>query len=93
VKRILHLNLHREFFSQIAAGKKRTEYRSQTPYWKKRLENRQYDAIQFRNGYVADAPEMQVEFLGVRRIKKDGKNVYAIRLGKILKIKRWRGAD
>jgi hypothetical protein len=30
-----------------------------------------------------------VEFLGVRRIKKDGKNVYAIRLGKILKIKRW----
>src|ERR1035437_9905190 len=29
VKRILHLNLHREFFSQIAAGTKRTEYRSQ----------------------------------------------------------------
>jgi hypothetical protein len=90
VKRILHLNLHREFFSQIAAGTKRTEYRSQTPYWKKRLENRQYDAIQFRNGYATKAPEMQVEFLGVRRIKKDGKNVYAIRLGKILKIKRWR---
>jgi hypothetical protein len=93
VKRILHLNLHREFFSQIAAGTKRTDYRSQTPYWKKRLENRQYDAIQFRNGYATDAPEMQVEFLGVGRIKKDGKNVYAIRLGKILKIKRWRGAD
>ena len=90
MKRILHLNLHREFFSQIAAGTKRTEYRSQTPYWKKRLENRQYDAIQFRNGYATKAPEMQVEFLGVRRIKKDGKNVYAIRLGKILKIKRWR---
>jgi hypothetical protein len=32
---------------------------------------------------------MQVEFLGERRIKKDGKNVHAIRLGKILKIKRW----
>jgi hypothetical protein len=89
VKRFLHLNLHREFFSQIAAGTKRTEYRSQTPYWKKRLENRQYDAIQFRNGYATDAPEMQVEFLGERRIKKDGKNIYAIRLGKILKIKHW----
>ena len=87
---VLHLNLHREFFSQIAAGTKRTEYRSQTPYWKKRLENRQYDVIQFRNGYATDAPEMQVEFLGLRRIKKDGKNVYAIRLGKILKIKRWK---
>jgi hypothetical protein len=45
--------------------------------------------IQFRNGYATAAPEMRVEFLGVRRIKKDGNNVYAIRLGKILKIKRW----
>jgi hypothetical protein len=44
--------------------------------------------IQFRNGYATDAPEMQVEFRGLRRIKKDGQKVYAIRLGKILKIKR-----
>jgi hypothetical protein len=34
-----------------------------------------------------------VEFLGVRKVKKWGKNQYAIRLGKILKIKRWRGED
>ena len=87
---ILHLNLHRIFFSQIADKTKRMEYRRRTPYWKTRLENRQYDVIQFRNGYASDAPEMLVEFLGVRRIKKDGKNVYAIRLGKILKIKRWK---
>jgi hypothetical protein len=52
------------------------------------LENRKYDVIQFRNGYATDAPEMQVEFRGLRRIKKDGQKVYAIRLGKILKIKR-----
>jgi len=82
--------LHRIFFSQIADKTKRMEYRRRTPYWKTRLENRQYDVIQFRNGYASDAPEMLVEFLGVRRIKKDGKNVYAIRLGKILKIKRWK---
>jgi len=90
---VLHLNLHSEFFARIAAGTKRTEYRSQTRYWKKRLERRKeqrkYDVIQFRNGYATDAPEMQVEFLGVRRIKKGGQNVYAIRLGKILKIERW----
>ncbi len=64
-------------------------HRRRTPYWKTRLENRKYDMVQFRNGYATNAPEMQVEFLGVRRIKRDGKNVYAIRLGKILKIKRW----
>jgi ASC-1-like (ASCH) protein len=87
---ILHLNLHREFFSQIAAGTKRIEYRDQSPYWKKRLENRKYDAIQFRNGYATNAPEMLVEFRGVRRYGKGRKAKYAIQLGKILKIKRWR---
>jgi len=29
---VLHLNLHREFFAQIAAGTKRVEYRRRTPY-------------------------------------------------------------
>jgi hypothetical protein len=86
----LHLNLHREYFAQIAAGTKRNEYRRRTPYWRRRLEGRHYDAIHFRNGYATKAPEVQVEFLGVRRIQKWGKPVYAIRLGRILKIKRWR---
>lgn len=87
---VLHLNLHREFFAQIAAKTKHIEYRDQTSYWRKRLEGRKYDAIQFRNGYATKAPEMLVEFLGVRRIKKWGKPHYAIRLGRILKIKRWK---
>jgi hypothetical protein len=86
---ILHLNLHREFFTKIVAGTKRTEYREQTPYWKARLENRKYDVIQFRNGYATDAPEMLVEFTDVRRIRKWGKRYFAIRLGRILRIKRW----
>lgn len=87
---ILHLNLHREYFAQIAARTKRIEYREQTQYWKRRLEGRKYEVIQFRNGYATKAPEMQVEFLGVRRIKKWGRRYYAIRLGRILKLKRWR---
>jgi len=90
MKRILHLNLHREFFAQIVARTKRTEYRQRTAYWKTRLENRKYEVIQFRNGYAKDAPEMLVEWRGVRRIRKWGKPQYAIRLGRILKIKRWR---
>ena len=90
MKRILHLNLHREFFAQIVARTKRTEYRQRTAYWKTRLENRKYEVIQFRNGYAKDAPEMLVEWRVVRRIRKWGKPQYAIRLGRILKIKRWR---
>ena len=87
---ILHLNLHREFFAQIAAKTKRIEYRDQTPYWRKRLEGRKYDVIQFRNGYATNAPVMVVEFRGLRRYGKGRHAYYAIRLGRILKIQRWK---
>lgn len=91
MKRNLHLNLRRQYFGDIAAELKKVEWRERTPYWKARLENRQYDAIRFRNGYATNAPEMLVEFLGVRRVRKGGKPCYALELGRILKISRWRG--
>jgi ASC-1-like (ASCH) protein len=87
---ILHLNLHREFFAAIATGRKRIEYRKQSPYWSTRLEHRKYDAILFRNGYAKDAPEMLVEFGGLRRYGRGRDGYYAIRLGRILRIRRWR---
>ena len=87
--RILRLTLHREFFAAIAAGEKHTEYREAKPYWQKRLEGREYDAILFRNGYARNAPEMLVEFRGARREGTGRGARYAIRLGRILKISRW----
>jgi hypothetical protein len=84
---VLHLNLHREFFDAIAEGKKKTEYRDNTPYWRSRLVGREYTEIVFRNGYATRAPLMRVEFLGIR---KDGPNRFAIRLGKILEMKNYR---
>jgi hypothetical protein len=88
-KRILHLNLEREWFDDIAEGRKHAEYRKYKQYWKKRLEGREFDIVRFRNGYASDAPEMDVEFSGVQR---KGKN-YVIRLGRVLKKKRWRHED
>jgi hypothetical protein len=87
----LHLTLHREHFAAIAAGKKRTEYRKAKPYWQKRLEGREYDLVKFRNGYARNAPEMLVEFRGLRREGKGRTAEYAIRLGRIRKISRWNG--
>jgi hypothetical protein len=84
--RILQLNLHRRFFKEIVDGTKPEEYRDRTEYWKTRLDGRSYDIIRFRNGYGPDVPEMDVEFLGV--VKR--RHCYAIRLGKILVLKRWR---
>jgi hypothetical protein len=85
----LHLTLHRQYFAEIVRGTKRTEYRKQSPYWRKRLEGRKYKVIQFRNGYGKHVPEMIVEFRGARRIGRGKDAEYAIRLGHILGLKRW----
>jgi len=88
--RILHLNLHREFFDLIERGLKKKEYRECTPYWRRRLEGRDYDVIRFRNGYATKAPIMDVQYVtkGFRVV--GGKKEYAIRLGKILKVKNYK---
>lgn len=87
--KILHLNLHRRFFEAIARKRKRIEYRKQSAYWRSRLEERSYEVILFRNGYAKDAPEMLVEFRGLRRYGRGRDAYYAIRLGRILRIKHW----
>jgi hypothetical protein len=82
---ILHLTLERQWFDDIVRGAKDEEYRDLKSYWKKRLEGRKYDIVRFRNGYATNAPEMEVEFLGVDKRS----DCYVIRLGKILSVKRW----
>jgi len=86
MRNTLHLNLHRRFFADIAAATKRIEYRDRTGYWKERLENRDYDVIQFRNGYATRVPEMLVQFRGVRKRRRE----YQILLGRVLEIKGWK---
>jgi hypothetical protein len=88
---VLHLTLHREFFAAIAAGTQRTEHRKRKKYWKARLEGRHYDVIQFRNGYATKAPVMLVEFRGIRVQGRGRGAQYAIRLGRVLQTRRWRG--
>jgi len=80
----------KEWFDQILAGTKKTEYREIKPYWTKRLldENgkpKHYDIIEFRNGYSKDARKMRVEFKGLRV----GKENYEILLGKVV----WRDRE
>lgn len=90
MKTILHLTLYREHFANIVAGTKKTEYRDCSPFWRSRLANRKYDLIQIRNGYAKNAPEMLVEFRGCRIQRKGRNKKFAIRLGRILKLKRWK---
>jgi lipopolysaccharide/colanic/teichoic acid biosynthesis glycosyltransferase len=55
------------------------------------LEGRTFDVVKFRNGYASNAPEMIVEYRGLKRASAARNADYVIRLGKVLQIKRWRG--
>tara|TARA_R110000824_G_scaffold316949_1_gene504187 strand:+ start:208 stop:471 length:264 start_codon:yes stop_codon:yes gene_type:complete len=81
--KILHLNLFRKYFDEIAEGTKTIEFRDRTDYWKKRLVNREYDMIKFRNGYAKDAPTMLVEYYG---LNVGNPFAYEIQLGKIIEV-------
>lgn len=49
--RTLTLSLKGEYFTAIKAGTKLEEFREVTPYWRKRLEGREYDQIVLTLGY------------------------------------------
>lgn len=91
------MTLKKRWFDEILAGTKRVEYREVKPYWTKRLfdngKAREFDVIEFKNGYSRDARKMRVEFLGVDVVVLDktlgdgwneGMSVYGIRLGEVL---------
>ena len=49
----LHLAVKGEYYREINAGRKTRENRKRTEYWKKRIENREYDYVYIRLGYPA----------------------------------------
>lgn len=59
----LRLTLKKHWFDMIASGEKREEYREPSRWILSRLEGKQYDRVEFKNGY-GDVPAMTVEYLG-----------------------------
>lgn len=89
--RILHLTLNKKWFDMIRSGIKKEEYREIKPYWRKRLLNKFFDVIQFRNGYAKTAPCFTIELTGFYRglgIVEWGapekEEVFILRLGEII---------
>jgi len=62
--RVLRLTLKRKWFDMIASGEKREEYRTPEKWILSRLEGKEYDRIEFKNGYGQNVPTMEVEYLG-----------------------------
>lgn len=90
MKRILHLNLKAEYFNEIKKGDKVYEYRQFTPYWRKRLKDREYDEVHVKLGYPKKGDRgriLKFKWSGYTITKIKHKhfgnvltNVYAIRL-------------
>ena len=89
--KVLDLVLKGEWFKMIASDEKKEEYREITPYWDRRLDNKNYDVVRFRWGYETKSPKIWLECKGIQKggFGKsqwgwDGE-CYIIELGKILK--------
>lgn len=83
----LKIVIKKQWFDEIASGKKKIEYREVKPFWQSRLydtngKKRKYDRIEFINGYNVDANRMITKYEGFEKRA----NLYHIKVGKILKI-------
>lgn len=104
--KVLHLTLKKKWFDMIDSGEKKEEYRDIKPHWIKRLTDsfttddnmysflfqpKEFDTIEFRNGYAKDAKKLRFEF-GILAIRKGrpewgaepGKKYFVIKLGEKL---------
>lgn len=85
-KPTLKIVIKGEWFDMILAKTKIIEYREVTPFWTSRLydkagKKREYELIEFINGYNADARRMITKYEGFT--KKGG--LFLIQIGKIIK--------
>lgn len=98
-QRVLTIIIKRDFFDQIADGSKTEEYREASDHWGQRLltpegKIREYDVVEFINGYAKNAPRLLVEWKGTELViyddaPEDSENPddyeFVISLGKVLK--------
>ncbi len=95
-KKTLHLTLKKKYFEAILSNTKTAEYRKYTQYWKRRLLNKDgsfknFDFVQFKNGYHKSAPIILVEFKSMKIVKSKTnwfikKKYFEIELGKMIKV-------
>lgn len=105
--RVLRLTLKRQWFDMIASGVKLEEYRQPSRWILSRLEGKQYDQIEFKNGYGPNVPTIVVQYLdwsyGYGRREwgggsTQGQPLIVINFGDIISLQNvlaepWRAAD
>ncbi|WP_411825377.1 ASCH domain-containing protein [Luteolibacter sp. AS25] len=90
---MLRLTLKRQWFNMIAAGIKKEEYRVPGKWINSRIYGKEYDVVEFKNGYGATVPTMIVEYKG-RKLStgnaawgaQSGQVYHTLKLGKVLSL-------
>lgn len=62
-KNEVHLVLKHKYYDLIDAGKKKIEYRDNTPYWRKRILDK--DFVTFHRGYTNETMTFRISVLAV----------------------------
>lgn len=84
--KILDLPLKKQWYNMIESLVKREEYRDMTPYWRKRLEGKDYTHVRFRYGYTKRTMLFSIVSITSGRGKRKwgapiSRHVYIIELG------------
>jgi hypothetical protein len=102
--KILKIAILKDAFDEILSGEKTEEYQDFIPFWEEQLlikdkegvRFREYNAVEFRNGFEANVPSVLLEWKGTElelfdeatRGSKDPEDYYfVINLGKIIETK------
>ena len=79
----LYLIVYKEVMERIFSGEKTIEYRECTKYWKKRIEDKEYQFMRITNGYGNDTrPYIIMEYKPIGKVIREGKEHYAIKCDK-----------
>lgn len=83
MEKILKLPVNQNWYDLIDDGMITVDYRERTAFWKARLENKEYDIVEFYHRFNKSAKPMRFKLLGIKkgRIKFVQYPVYFIEFG------------
>lgn len=86
MERILRLPVNQNWYMLIKNGELTHDYREIKPFWFKRLENKEYDIVEFYHRFNK-LPPMQFEFEWIKkgRLVNYDMNAYIIKFGERIK--------
>lgn len=86
MEKSLFLTIKKEYFDAILSSEKTEEYRVVSPFYKSRIENKEYTHIILQNGYSSKSKKLKAEYLGYE-IRKVETKIYGNTEVYVLKLK------